>query len=104
MAWERMASLDEHYSNPMDEYAGLILNEQVSAIQKFVVGRWAYLHDSTHSVAHALNPHFHFMDVGAEASIMEDLEKVFAEFYSDPDDQIKVGLEFQQYKSKGHAN
>jgi hypothetical protein len=35
---------------------------------------------------------------------MEDLQQVFAEFYPDMEDQIKVGLEFQDYKAKGHAH
>ena len=33
---------------------------------------------------------------------MKDLEKVFAEFYNDIDNQVQVGLEFQACKSKDH--
>ena len=103
IVWERMASLDEHYSELVDTYKGPIPAEQVEATHEFVVGRWAYMHDSTHSVAYALNSHFHSrsIDMGAKESVMADLEVVFAEFYSGPEDQIKVGLEFQDYKSKG---
>jgi hypothetical protein len=104
IVWERMASLDEHYSQLMETYEGLIPMEQVETTHEFVVNRWAYLHDATHSVAYALNPHFHSIDVGAEESVMTDLESVFEEFYSDPEEQVKVGLEFQDYKTKGHVH
>jgi hypothetical protein len=83
LVWETMARLDEHYAKVIDEYEGPIPADQVAQAHQFAVDRWAYLHDSTHSAAYALNPQFHDVDVGAEASVMEDLEAVFAEFYND---------------------
>ena len=102
--WERMASLDEHYSGLVDNYDGPIPPEQVGQTHQYVVDRWAYLHDSTHSVAYALSPHFHAIDIGSEESVTEDLETVFAQFYDDEDDQVKVFLEFQAYKARSHPN
>ena len=104
VVWERMAHLDEHYSNLCDNYEGPIPMDQVSDTHQCVVDRWTYLHDKTHSAACALNPHFHEVDVMAETSVMEDLETVFADFYSDPDDLIKVGLEFHAYKTKDNEH
>jgi hypothetical protein len=104
VVWDTMARLDTYYSEQVDEYTGPVPSEQVSQVHGFVVSRWAYLHDMTHSAAYALNPHFHGVDVMAEQSVMEDLYSVFSEFYSDEDDQVKVALEFMDYKTKGSAH
>ena len=100
VVWETMARLDEHYSKLVDEYEGPIPIEEVSTAHQAVVDRWEYLHDMTHSAAHASNPHFHSVDTAAEQSVMSDLQEVFKAFYPDLEDQVKVGMEFSQYKTK----
>jgi hypothetical protein len=36
--------------------------------------------------------------------VMNDLTEVFEEFYPDQEDQVKVGLEFQAYKTRSTAH
>ena len=100
IVWPTMNTLDATYSEMVDEYEGLVPNDQVACIHEAVVSRWEYMHDKTHSVAYALNPHYHSEDCMGEQSIVDDLEEVISDFYPELEDQVKAMLEFKSYKNK----